>query len=123
MKNIGFLFLLISIFSCSNSTPKRELLNPLAFEKSIANTSSFYLIDVRTKEEFKDGHLKNADNLNLLDGSFEEAIKGFDKNKSIYVYCAAGGRSGKAANILESKGFMHIVDMKGGYNSWILKDK
>ena len=71
------------------------------------------LLDVRSIEEFKEGHLENAtlipvhelsNNLNKLASS---------KNKKILVYCRTGSRSVSASRILESNGFVPI-NVKGG---------
>ena len=42
----------------------------------------------------------------------------FDKNKPLYIYCAVGGRSNKAARKLIAEGFDSIYDLKGGFNKW-----
>ena len=62
------------------------------------NLSTAIIIDVRTAEEWKTGHLENAVNLewqNILELSSSIA-----KDETIYLYCRSGNRSGKAANIL-----------------------
>ena len=76
------------------------------------------LIDVRTPAEFAVGHLKNAKNINYSSDTFSEEMSKLDKNKAVYIYCAAGGRSGKAVTILEKIGFKQIFDLEGGFNAW-----
>jgi rhodanese-related sulfurtransferase len=41
-----------------------------------------------------------------------------DKSAPVYVFCASGGRSGKASAALRQEGFTTIIDLKGGYNKW-----
>lgn len=74
------------------------------------------LVDVRTKTEFKQGHLKRAKQVDFLKPeSFEAYFKKIDTLKPVYLYCRSGNRSLKAAKYLESVGFKEIYDLKGGY--------
>ena len=71
------------------------------------------IIDVRSPEEYKGEHFKNAENIpveEILSGAKEI---GGNKNDSIVVYCASGGRSGKAAAFLASKGYTNVVNAGG----------
>jgi len=77
------------------------------------------LVDVRTAKEFKDGHIKNAINIDLYNaGNFSKAFEKMDKSKPVYLYCRSGARSQKAARQLVGMGFSHIYDLKGGYMRW-----
>lgn len=73
------------------------------------------LLDVRTPLEFSEGHIENAKNIDISDALFESEIEKLDKNQTVFVYCAIGVRSSKAANILRKKGFKHVFDLDGGY--------
>ena len=64
-----------------------------------------YLIDVRTPEEYNQKHLKYAANINIRSADFADQIHKLDKNKSIYVYCHSGNRSGRAADSLQTLGY------------------
>ncbi len=73
------------------------------------------IIDVRTKEEFDNGHLAIADmQLDFLSGEFAEEADGLDKTKTYYLYCRSGNRSERAAKILTDKGFKNVYNI-GGY--------
>lgn len=73
-----------------------------------------YIIDVRTPEEFTDGHYEGAINHELLLLE-EELMPEYPKNAHIYVYCRRGIRAEKAKNILVKNGFTNIVNL-GGYD-------
>ena len=60
------------------------------------------IIDVRTKEEFKDGHVKQAVNIPL--DNLGKYYHNIPKNKEIIVYCQSGNRSGMAAEYLRKQG-------------------
>ena len=77
------------------------------------------LVDVRTPNEFKNGHIKNAININFFNtGNFSKAFEKMDKSKPVYLYCRSGARSQKAARRLVDMGFSQIYDLKGGYIRW-----
>jgi phage shock protein E len=79
------------------------------------------LVDVRTPEEFQQGHLDKALNINLFDPDFEERFSAMDKEKTIYVYCKVGGRSAKAQEKLTAMGFKSVVNLEGGYDAYVPK--
>lgn len=61
------------------------------------------LIDVRTPEEYVNGHIKGAKNLNFMDESFQAQVGALDKKKLYYLYCASGNRSGKAMQYFHAR--------------------
>lgn len=74
------------------------------------------LVDVRTPGEFRQGHYKNAANIDFFDsGNFLKKFERFDKEKPLYLYCRSGMRSHKAAVKLAQIGFQEIYDLRGGY--------
>ncbi len=119
----------ILILSCSgqdqstNSISQNQVLDVENYELLLDSDGSAQLIDVRTPEEFKEGSIKHAININFFDENFVEQFEKLDKDKTIYIYCASGGRSGKASKILQAKGFSHIIDLKGGYKAWVKNAK
>jgi len=90
-------------------------LDSIAFFEG-AKEKNALLIDVRTKTEFKQGHLKGAKQVDFLQPEkFESFFKRKDTLEPVYLYCRSGNRSQKAAKYLESIGFKKIYDLKGGY--------
>lgn len=79
-------------------TIEKKLLDDVAQGKA-------YLVDVRTPEEYNQKHLKYAANINIKSADFADQIKKLDKNKSIYLYCHSGNRSGRAADSLQTLGY------------------
>jgi rhodanese-related sulfurtransferase len=84
-----------------------------------ANNPDFIILDVRTPQEYADGHLVNAVNINLNSGSFNVDIAKQDKGKTYLVYCSTGVRSASASSIMIGLGFMHVNNMTGGITDWI----
>lgn len=111
------IFLLASVigmfcfFKTSQTLPVKSI-SPAAYKEQVKQGD--VLVDVRTPAEFKAGHVKKALNSDFNGGQFAEQIKGWDKSKTYYLYCASGNRSGKAAKLMSEAGFKHIFDL-GAY--------
>jgi rhodanese-related sulfurtransferase len=110
------LFVLLLLMGCSEKKGEMSLA-PDDFNTMYKNTSNAILLDVRTEEEVKQGALPNAQNI-VYDDSFSDKLGGLSKESPIFVYCAAGKRSAKAAEILKEKGFKEVYQLKGGLNAW-----
>ena len=98
-----------------------EMVTPDEAEK-LSKMKDVKLLDVRTKEEFNEGHIANAQNL-VYDENFSEKIGKLDKEKPVIVYCKSGGRSEKCAQILKDSGFVKVYDIKGGITEWKFEGK
>jgi len=67
--------------------------------------SNDILLDVRTPQEFQDGHIAGAVNFDISGLGIVGKIEILDKSKSYIVYCKSGGRSAMAAMLMKQKGF------------------
>lgn len=77
------------------------------------------LIDVRTDGEVNQGKIANALHIDISKPDFDQKLNALDKNKEYIVYCAVGGRSSRAVNQMQQKGFKKVFNMAGGYNAWV----
>ena len=76
------------------------------------------VIDVRTTEEYADGHLVGAQNINVEDETlWEQRIEPLDRDRPTVVYCRSGRRSAVAAQLLIDAGFTQVYDL-GGVEDW-----
>jgi rhodanese-related sulfurtransferase len=127
---LGLTFLTTTV-SCQNATdnkgqtevqntPKTTVadLATAEFQNKLAADNTALLLDVRTPQEFASGHLQNATAINFYDTDFKEKVSKLDKTKAVYVYCAAGGRSSKAAKIIQELGFKGVYNLLGGFTGW-----
>jgi rhodanese-related sulfurtransferase len=112
--------LLLSTNACTADA--QNALAAAAFETKIA-TPNVQLVDVRTPQEFMNGHLEKAQNINVNDAEFKQKIALLDKSKPIAVYCGVGKRSEKAAKILAELGFKDVSDLAGGITAWSAANK
>lgn len=80
----------------------------------INNNENIVLLDVRSSQEFNEGHLRNAINIPLYD--LEERVESRIKNKNtiIIAYCSAGIRSKKAVKILKKLNYCNVFNLKEG---------
>ncbi|ACL17415.1 rhodanese-like domain-containing protein [Methanosphaerula palustris] len=76
------------------------------------------IIDVRTRDEYDEGHLQGAINMDLLNGELSAGVNTLKKNIPYVVYCRRGNRGKKAMDLLQSAGFSEVYNISGGYEQW-----
>ncbi|MBO7067334.1 MAG: rhodanese-like domain-containing protein [Bacteroidaceae bacterium] len=116
--------LLIAALGLTTACCRQEFENtdPEGFASLIADTS-IIVLDVRTVEEYEDGHIAKAINIDVKKDDFAKKAKAtLPKNKTIAVYCRSGRRSANAAELLAKKGYK-CVNLYGGILAWIENGK
>lgn len=115
---MGIITMLCSLFGCSAQTEGFKSLTVKEYAKAIEDTAIVRL-DVRTAEEFAEGHIAKTLNIDVLKNNFEsKAVAMLPKNHIIAVNCRSGKRSKNAARILVKNGFK-VIELDGGYNDWV----
>lgn len=100
-------------------TGEIAVLEPSDFAAKLKSAPGAQLLDVRTAEEFAKQHLDNARNVDWYQAEvFVQETAALDKSKPVFIYCMAGSRSKKAADLLREQGFSQVYDMKGGIVKW-----
>lgn len=69
------------------------------------------ILDVRTAEEFQEGHVMGAKNLDWFQPSFKDEIAKYDKDARYKLYCRSGNRSGQAMQLMRSLGFKDVENL------------
>ena len=120
MKKLLFSILAaLGLFANAQSQSEVEVLEPQAFIERVKADTSAMILDVRQPEEFAEGHLAQAINLDWLNQTvFINGLAKLNKQKTYYIYCRSGRRSQAAAGKLKAEGFQ-VVDLKGGYLHWV----
>ena len=117
-----FLFLaVISLVSCGNQSAKNDQYITLSVADFAEKMSSEpgVLLDVRTMEEYQDGFIAGAQQYDYYEtASFKAALSGMDKDKTYYIYCRSGGRSGTTLNMMQQMGFKKVYNLEGGMLAW-----
>ncbi len=135
--NLLILLVAIVLMSCKSTTEQQSTTSEVTQEVAIINEAvktkvfaeklaamegtanvDYYLIDVRTPEEYAEGHLANAKNIDFYEDGFKDEMATLDADKTMFIYCRSGGRSGKTANMLEGLGFKEVYDLAGGVIGW-----
>ena len=109
----------LGLFANAQSQSEVEVLEPQAFIERVKADTSAIILDVRQPEEFAEGHLAQAINLDwLTQTAFINGLAKLNKQKTYYVYCRSGRRRQAAAGKLKAEGFQ-VIDLKGGYLHWV----
>jgi thioredoxin 1 len=120
MRTLSTLVISLLIFaSCSqNKSVGQIVLAPADFKAKIEALNDEQIVDVRTPEEYQNGFIADAKNINVYNADFKTQISKLDKTKPVFVYCKAGRRSEDAAAKFISLGFTQVYDLKGGMTGW-----
>ena len=115
MKQILFMALsFFSLFSCSAGIKD---LNVEQFASAVADGAC--VLDVRTPEEFAEGYIPGAVNIDWNGEDFLGNVDAaFDASEPIYLYCRSGRRSAAAAKALSKAGYKIVFNLLGGFNAW-----
>jgi rhodanese-related sulfurtransferase len=100
----------------ASHTSAGGLLSPSAYQQQFISTAaSHILVDVRTPEEYAEGHIAGSVNIPLQ--GLESRLAELPTDRPIVFYCRSGNRSAQAASILQGAGFAPVYDL-GGIIDW-----
>ena len=136
----SFLFTLLAAFllmACGQATTSHhgeapanssvEASNPILkdvsndeFAALLAAKEGALLLDVRTPEEWEEGHLEGAAHADYWgdEAAFEAAMNAIPRTRPVLVYCAGGGRSGLTAKELVAAGHQEVYNLEDGISGW-----
>jgi rhodanese-related sulfurtransferase len=113
---------MLLFFSLNNSSQKE--MNKLKsvelnqWKNTYDNNKDYVVIDVRTQQEFNEGHIENAINIDFYSDNFEDQLNNLDKNENYLIYCRSGARSSKSLALMKDLEFNHVLDLSGGIVGW-----
>lgn len=125
MKLLSMIVSLLGLSCCANGqTDSIQTVDAPTFAQLIrtdsaaADSQAVTLVDVRTAEEYAEGHIPDALNIDVLQDDFtQKATARLPKDRRVAVYCRSGKRSLKAAALLVKAGYK-VVNLKGGWLEW-----
>ena len=118
MKRILYILLIFLLVSCSDKTEIAiNKINTSQAQEIFSNKTGYIIVDVRTRQEYEDGHIPDAVNIPNEEISDERPKELRDLNQEIYIYCRSGNRSNQAANKLVKMGYTNVYDF-GGIIDW-----
>ena len=134
MKYLLFLPILLLTFCKTDSSSSTDIASADTTEKIVRKDLSVMeankwlqsdnppvLLDVRTSEEYSEGHIEGSTLIDYNSSSFDSKLSELDKDESYLLYCRSGNRSGKAVHKMIGLGFTDVTNMVGGYNAWSSK--
>jgi len=90
-----------------------------ATKQLLAKEQKVLVLDVRSEEEFAEGHLPQAVRIGISEKDFVERVKKVAAlDQPVLVYCGVGGRSAKAIKALREAKFTQLHELKGGITAW-----
>lgn len=115
--------MLFMTISCGNgSSTGSKVLTAEEYAMAIGTDTTAVVIDVRTPEEYAQGHIDGASLMNVSEeDAFVDSVDALDTSHTYYIYCRSGRRSRKAAILMLERG-LRVVDLKGGYNAWLERE-
>lgn len=115
------IFFAATISSC-NPENERGSIQSIEYEElqqKLSTDRNMQFIDVRTPEEFNEGSIPLARNMNFQSSRFPNLVAILDRSQPVYLFCQTGNRSARAARMLRDLGFEKVYDYKGGYRDWV----
>lgn len=76
------------------------------------------ILDIRTPDEYRAGHIANARNLDFFSPRFESDLAELPKNTPILLYCRSGNRSSQALEYFEEAGLGPLFHLAKGFKQW-----
>lgn len=112
------LLITLALAACAAPTAGApKTVDPAGAEALIAK--KVQILDVRTAEEWSEGHLEGATRIDVQQDGFDaQAASRLDKAKPVLVYCRSGRRSTEASKRLAAAGFTEVHNLKGGILAW-----
>ena len=95
-----------------------RVVEPAAPQQMLAEEPAPTLIDVRTPQEYAEGHLEGAELVDFNAADFREMIAAYPRDASYVIYCRSGNRSEGARRIMDELGFTDVADIDGGILAW-----
>ena len=117
------LMLLVGVSGCMASAEKatEQSVSPRQFKLLLdehRGDPNVVLLDVRTPQEYKNGHIEGALLVDFYANDFVDRLKALDRQKSYLIYCRSGNRSAKTLAIFEKLGFHHSYHLATGIKGW-----
>lgn len=114
-----FLIVLVLLASCSSaSTASIDAVAALEARDLVADPATVTL-DIRTPDEFAEGHIEGAINIDFYAPDFADRIGALDREARYVVYCRSDNRSGQSMELFRTLGFTEVHEVDGGILAWL----
>jgi len=103
------------------ASPAKDISQDDLLERQSSADKDYFLLDVRTKQEFNQGHISGATNISHSD--LAKNLNKVPKDKDLIIYCRSGMRARVAANLLSKNGYERLFHLAGDMNGWMANKK
>ncbi len=107
------------------ATAQPAVMKPMSQEELLEHQSKhagqLYVLDVRSPEEFREGHVPGA--INVPYDQIAARIAEVPKDKDVVLYCRSGRRAGIAADVLAANGYTRLSHLEGDMQAWIAQGR
>jgi len=111
-------FIAIVVVSCSSDGATLETVEPDTAATIIADNPEAIVLDIRTPEEYREGIIEGAINIDFYEADFSDQLNTLDKDATYVVYCRSDNRSGQAMDTFADLGFQQVSEIDGGIVNW-----
>ena len=111
-------FIFLTLFAFSINAQQVTPINSTDVQAKLKKEKNWVILDVRTAEEFKDGHIKGAINIDIKQSDALAKIDKLDHNAKYIVHCRTNHRSKIAVDHMAQSGFKTVYQMMDGYSGW-----
>lgn len=118
LRALAGLALLLCLLFPATDAPAKDVSVQEAAALLKSPPAGLMIIDVRTPEEFRQGHLPGARNMDFFGGPFDLQLKAMPKDRPVLLYCRTGQRSAGAYEAMSKAGAAHILHMSEGIEVW-----
>ncbi len=120
---LAFIFFSLLLTSCSShplaSSPLiLTSLSSQDFSSLLTQNSQAVLLDLHTPQEFSQGHIARAINMDFYNASFTYQLSFLERNKTYFIYCHSGARSAVVLEMMRSENFTSVYNLKSGIVDW-----
>ncbi len=115
---VGTVLGAVVLAGCSSGGATLETVSPNVAATVIADESDEIIIDIRTPQEYNQGFIEGAINIDFYSPTFSDDLDALDKTVQYVVYCRSGNRSGQAMGMFKDLGFTNITEIDGGIENW-----
>ena len=118
MRNTLGALALVAALACGPAAVNRPTITNAQLAAQLKEGHAPLVLDVRTPEEFKAGHIPGAVNIPVDQLSSRLGELGIAKGDEVVVHCEKGGRAAKAEALLAQSGYTEVVDLTGHMSGW-----
>lgn len=112
----------VVLAGCSSGGATLETVEPDTAATIIAENPEAIVLDIRTPEEYSEGIIEGAINIDFYEASFADQLDALDKDATYVVYCRSDNRSGQAMDTFAELGFQQVTEIDGGIANWYEQD-